>query len=124
MTTQTSRSESAEQIGFVQWFEGAFAGVRILHVPNGGHRAMSVARKLKAEGVKAGVPDLFIPVWRIWIEMKRAKGGRLLADQKDWIEYLQGVGYTVIVAHGARDASLKLLDVLRERKAQRGSQAE
>ena len=30
----------------------------IFAVPNGGHRAKSVAGKMKAEGAKAGVPDL------------------------------------------------------------------
>lgn len=112
----TSRSESDEQIGFVRWFEGQFAGVRIFHIPNGGHRAISVAKKMKAEGVKPGVPDLYVPAWRLWIEMKRATGGRLSRDQKDWIAYLEGIGDTVIVGHGARDASEKLIDLLQARR--------
>ena len=124
MPTTISRSESAEQIGFVRWFDGAFSGVRIFHIPNGGHRAMSVAKKMKDEGVKPGVPDLYIPAWHIWIEMKRQTGGRLSTDQKDWIAYLEGLGDTVLVAHGARDASVKLLSVLRERKERREQQAE
>ena len=33
-------------------------------VPNGGHRHRAVAARLKDEGVKAGVPDLFLPVPR------------------------------------------------------------
>jgi hypothetical protein len=113
----TSHSESNEQIGFVEWFDASFSGVRIFHIPNGGHRAISVAKKLKREGVRAGVPDLYIPAWKIWIEMKRAKGGRISPDQADWIDYLHGIGDTVIVASGARDASVKLLDVLKERRA-------
>ena len=111
-----SRSESDEQIGFVNWFEAQFPGVRIFHIPNGGHRSISVAKKLKAEGVRPGVPDLFIPAWRIWIEMKRTKGGRVSKEQKEWADYLRGVGYVVIIATGARDASLQLLQVLRERR--------
>lgn len=114
--TQTSHSESAEQIGFVNWFESTFPDVRMFHIPNGGHRAISVAKKLKAEGVKAGVPDLFIPAWRIWIEMKRANGGKVSKEQEDWAEYLRGIGYVVIIAAGAKDASLQLLHVLRERR--------
>lgn len=41
------------QLPEVQW---AF------HVPNGGHRHISVAMQLKAQGVKAGVPDILLPV--------------------------------------------------------------
>ena len=115
-TLTISRSESDEQIGFVSWFEAQFPGVRIFHIPNGGHRAMSVAKKMKAEGVRSGVPDLYIPAWKIWVEMKRTTGGRLSSDQKDWIEYLSGIGDEVIVANGATDASRQLLQVLRERR--------
>ncbi len=109
-------SESDEQIGFLQWFDDRFEGVWIFHIPNGGHRAMSVAKKMKAEGVKKGVPDLYIPEWKLWIEMKRQKNGSVSKDQADWHEYLQGIGDTVIVAKGARDASRQVLEFLQERR--------
>ena len=115
LTTKFLSDESAEQIGFVNWFEDRFTGVRIFHIPNGGHRAISVARKLRAEGVRPGVPDLYIPAWKLWIEMKRTKGGSLSPEQRDWIAYLEGIGDTVIVAHGAREASAKVLDFLGNR---------
>ena len=115
----TSRSESDEQIGFIAWWDASFPAVRIFHVPNGGHRQISVAKRLKDEGVRPGVPDLFAPAWLLWIEMKRTRGGRLSADQKDWIEYLQSIGHTVIVARGARDASAQVIAFLRERRAGR-----
>jgi hypothetical protein len=41
------------QVPEVQW---AF------HVPNGGHRHIAVAMQLKSQGVKAGVPDILLPV--------------------------------------------------------------
>lgn len=114
----TSPSESAEQIGFLRWFEASFQGVRIFHIPNGGHRAMTVAKKLKEEGVRSGVPDLYVPAWRLWIEMKRATGGRLSAEQKDWIAYLEQIGDSVIVAKGAKDASAQVITFLQARRAQ------
>jgi hypothetical protein len=53
-------------------------------VPNGGERSMAGAAALKAEGVKKGVADIFVPypVWSmdqiaycgLFIEMKRAHG--------------------------------------------------
>jgi len=103
-------TESAEQIAFLQWWHAQFPRVRIFHVPNGGHRAISVAKKMKAEGVRPGVPDLCVPEWRLWVEMKRRKGGRLSDDQKDWIAYLEGIGDTVLVGHGAEDAIRKVLE--------------
>lgn len=34
----------------------------VFAIPNGGSRNKAEAAKLKAEGVSAGVPDLFIPI--------------------------------------------------------------
>lgn len=114
-----SPSESDEQIGFLRWFGARFSGVWIFHIPNGGHRAMNVAKKMKAEGVKPGVPDLYIPAWRLWIEMKRQKGGRVSSDQREWHEYLEGIGDTVIVGKGAEDASRQVLEFVQARRGSR-----
>jgi len=103
-------SEHDEQVGFVLWFRSRFPGVLILAVPNGGKRHPGTARKLKAEGVVPGVPDLFVPEWSLWVEMKRAKGGRLSPDQREVIAYLEGIGHSVIVGHGAEDASRQLIE--------------
>ena len=97
-------SEHTEQVTFVNEFERMFPGVRVFAIPNGGLRSKMVAVKLKAEGVRSGVPDLYIPAWKVWVEMKREKGGRLSKEQKDWIAYLEGIGDTVIVGHGWRAA--------------------
>lgn len=97
-------TEHEEQRAFVQWFRGAWGGTRILAIPNGGARSRSVGRLLKAEGVVAGVPDLFVPEWRVWVEMKRTKGGSLSESQKDWIRYLRSVGHDVLICRGAVDA--------------------
>lgn len=56
-----------------------------------------------------GIPDLFVPEWSLWIEMKRTKGGKLSPDQRDWIRYLTELGNTVHVAYGAEDA-MKFVD--------------
>ena len=105
-----SPSEHEEQAGLVQWFRARFPMVLIFAIPNGEKRSISVARRLKAEGVTPGVPDLFVPEWRLWIEMKRREGGRLSQDQKSMIRYLEGIGQTVIVGKGAGDASRQILD--------------
>lgn len=104
-------SEDQEQMLLVQWFRRTYTGVRIFAIPNGGHRHPAVAAKLKATGTSSGVPDLFIPAWRLWVEMKRVKGGSLSAEQKDWIAYLENlesVNYWCIVGKGAEDAKAKI----------------
>lgn len=101
-------TEHEEQRELVRWFHQTFHGVRIFAIPNGGKRSIAAAARMKAEGVSAGVPDLFIPAWRLWVEMKRVKGGSLSAEQKDWIQYLESVNYWCIVGKGAEDAKAKI----------------
>ena len=74
-------------------------------VPNGGDRHPAVAAKLKAEGVKSGVPDIVLPVARggyfgLIIEMKRQTGGRTSTNQNRWIKDLEAQGYAVHIARG------------------------
>lgn len=109
-------TEHDEQVSFVRWWRLQFRGVRIIAIPNGGHRRKAVAGKLKSEGVEPGVPDLFVPRESLWIEMKRQKGGRLSDWQKLWREYLEGIGHTVIIAKGAADARRQVLDLMRGRR--------
>lgn len=60
-----------------------------------------------------GVPDLCIPEWRCWVELKRKVGGKLSDEQKRVIAYLEGIGDTVIVGYGAEDASRKIMDFVK-----------
>jgi hypothetical protein len=109
-------TEDKEQGGFITWFRYKFPDVLIYHCPNGEHRVLSVGVRLKKQGVVAGIPDLFIPAWKIFIELKRKDGGVVSKEQEKIIAYLQRVGYTVWVCHGAEEASLKLLGFLKERE--------
>lgn len=102
------RTEHEEQRELVQWFRQTFPGVLIFAIPNGGARSAATAGRLKAEGVVAGVPDLFVPAWRMWIEMKRTKGGSVSPDQKSVMGYLENTGYICIVAKGRADAVEKI----------------
>ena len=106
-------SEHLEQREFVSWFRKNHPGVRIFAIPNGGARSIATGARLKAEGVSAGVPDLFIPAWNVWVEMTSAKGGTLGEKQKDWREYLISIGHTVIVAHGQESAKAQLTSLRR-----------
>ena len=104
MTAERIPTEHEEQREVVRWFRQTYKGVRIFAIPNGGARSPATAGRLKAEGVSSGVPDLFVPAWGLWVEMKRTKGGAVSSEQKDWIKYHEEVGYCVKVCKGAEAA--------------------
>jgi hypothetical protein len=83
----------------------------IYHVPNGGHRHKLVAIKLKGQGVKAGVPDLVLPMARgghfgLYIEFKAMPpfDAAVSASQDAYIQALIGQGYLAVVCRGHIDA--------------------
>lgn len=99
-------SEADEQAAVVEYC-GA-KGIPVYHVPNGGLRSKSEAARLKRQGVKAGVPDLCIPVpnasnHALYIEMK-AEGGRVSSQQSEWIGLLRSHGNCAYVCYGAGNA--------------------
>jgi len=95
-----STLEHGEQVAFVRWFRATFPGVLIYAIPNGGRRGKAEALRLRDEGVVAGMPDLHVPAWGLWIEMKRGRGGRVSPEQAEMLDYLQTVGHSVAVARG------------------------
>lgn len=83
----------------------------IYHVPNGGHRHKMVAAKLKGQGVKAGVPDLVLPMARggyfgLYIEFKAKPpfDAEVSPSQDAYIQALNAQGYLAIVCRGSIDA--------------------
>ena len=102
-------SEHLQQVRLVSWFRRTYPGVRVFAIPNGGARSGPQGALLKAEGVSPGVPDLFVPEWSLWVEMKREKGGTLSPAQSDWISYLDDCGYQCIIGHGFEDAKRQII---------------
>lgn len=109
-------TEHQEQKAVVQWFDlqyPEFSG-RLFAVPNAGAGAQKgQSGKMKAEGTRSGVPDLFLPVARhgfigLFIEMKRRTGGSLSAEQSGWLEFLGKQGYMAVVCKGA-DAAIETI---------------
>lgn len=73
----------------------------IFAIPNGGHRNIVTARRLKLEGVEAGIPDVFCAVPAgdyagLWLEFKTPRGS-LSRDQREKITLLREAGYRVEV---------------------------
>lgn len=93
--------EWEEQADFIRWFRRAYPGVLILHVPNGVGGSKAMGTRLQTMGVVSGIPDLFVPEWHLWIEMKREKGGAVSKAQKLIHPQLRALGYTVLVARGS-----------------------
>jgi len=114
-----SGSEYAEQVALMMWAASSKIPELkwLVAIPNGEYRNKATAGKLKAMGVRAGMPDLFLAIARhpypgLWIELKKLKGGKVSPDQVIWLEHLERQGYKTYVCYGwieARDAILKYL---------------
>ena len=115
-------TESEEQIALFEWaqlMQNKHPELELLHhIPNGGKRPIGVARKLKTEGTKSGLPDICFPVpWGnchgLYIELKRTKGSSISDPQKWWIEQLNIQGYLAIFCYGWEDARKVILNYLK-----------
>lgn len=108
-----NRQEHHEQVALIEWARLNQHRLPLLElllaIPNGGARHIKTGRDLKAEGVRRGVPDLFLPVAHgrmlgLFIEMK-SDTGRLSPEQQWWIEHLHGQGYHVSVCRAWQEAA-------------------
>lgn len=113
-------SEELEQITLFHWVKmntSKYPELELLfHIPNGGHRALSEAKRFKAQGVRAGVPDLFLPVASdgyhgLFIELK-SMSGKASKDQLYWIDELNKEGYLAIICYGWVEAVNKIIKYL------------
>lgn len=89
---------------------------KVYAVPNGGFRTIGQAKRLRAEGVEPGVPDIDCPVARggwfgLRLEMKRP-GGTISPSQADRLASLEADGYRVAVHETADGAWLELVAYL------------
>jgi len=77
-------------------------------IPNGGLRSKVTASRMKAEGAKSGVPDIFMPIGRppfhgLFIEMKVGKNKPSDA-QLEVMAGLREEGYATVVCWSWQDA--------------------
>jgi len=112
--------ESDEQKALFAWAalnRGKHPELELMfHIPNGGKRDAVTGANLKAQGVKAGVPDICLPVPRgafhgLYIEMKYGKN-KLTADQKWWLVALSQQGYATAVCYTWESAKTVILSYL------------
>lgn len=119
-------TEHEEQVVVIAWANDVASSHPelglLFKIANDGNRRINYAMKMKAEGLKSGVPDLFLPVARqgyhgLFIEMKRrgatpSRDGKLSKTQEEWFVSLKAQGYRVEKCIGADEAIAVLLDYL------------
>jgi hypothetical protein len=119
-------TEHQHQKALIQWADAsaaAYPELKLLYaIPNGGHRTKRTAAKMRAEGVRRGVPDLCLPVARggfhgLYIELKRPRAksvspGKLTAEQLQWHEALDRQGYLVQTCWGWEAAQSALREYI------------
>jgi hypothetical protein len=125
--TRTTRAKPVDREGLEQAALMAELRARlpevadlIFHVPNGGHRVKAVAAKLKAQGVKAGIPDLVLPMARggffgLYIEFKATppNDAAISSSQHERIRKLNAQGYLAVVCRGHFDTMEQIRAYLR-----------
>ena len=119
--TRVIPTEHQEQCALFEWASWMAKRIPELHlmhaIPNGGKRDIRTAARLKAEGVKPGVPDIFLPVPKngkhgLYIELKRSRGGTVSKEQEAWIRALSAQEYVCCVCHGWDQARETILEYL------------
>lgn len=111
----TEHQEQSALFAWAKYNEGRWPELRLLFaIANGagvrhqvnqrGQRYSVEGAKLKAEGVKSGVPDICLPVARngyhgLFIELKTA-GGRVRPEQLEWGDALGDEGYAWMLCYG------------------------
>lgn len=118
-------TEAEEQITLFQWaqiYSNKWPELDLMfHIPNGGSRNVIEAHHLRLQGVKPGIPDIYIPCARggyngLFIELKRKQGGRVSEDQERVIKSLREQGYCAEVCRGWEEAA-KTIERYMEGKA-------
>lgn len=85
----------------------------LYHIPNEGKRSKATGGRLKALGLKSGVPDLCLPTAHggyigLYIEMK-VKPNKPTENQKRWLRALRAAGHMVAVCYDW-DSARQLLE--------------
>lgn len=115
-------TEHQEQCAVISWWWRVHQRYNLPHfalfaIPNGGARDVITGARLKAEGVRPGTPDLMLakPNVRfngLYVEMK-AGDNKPSDAQREFIAYLEGVGYRATVHWSAASAIKEIEEYLK-----------
>mgnify|MGYP003348162679 FL=1 len=139
---RNKQSESQLQQNCVKWFRYQYPELRknLFAIPNGGIRNIATARRLKGEGVVAGVADMFLAVGKdvsgnlcfeilqenglrdylrgfhgLFIEMKYGYG-KQTPEQFEFEMAVNTQGYKYVVCRTFDEFKEKIEEYLRKRK--------
>lgn len=85
-------------------------------VPNAGKRSPAAARWMRAEGLRPGVPDVWLPAPRgphpgLVIEHKF--GDNKVADeQREWLDGMTALGWRTLVSYSFEQSRQAIVDYL------------
>lgn len=116
-------TEHAHQAAFFCWCNeqvqnGNYFMLRWIHaIPSGGKRDRVTASRLKAEGVKRGIWDVYLPYPSkgypgLYIEFKKPGRGRLTDEQKLFKQYVESQGYAAAICYSWVDAKNVIVNYL------------
>ena len=110
---RTGPSEHQLQAAVIQWWRLAHTHYSVpefvlFAIPNGGARDAITGSRLKAEGVRRGIPDLMLAVPRVplhglYIEMK-LPGNKLTGEQLLFREFVERNGYAHKTCYSSEEA--------------------
>ena len=115
-TKRNAQPEAIEQAKVIAWAkenENNYLFLWLLHSSlNGVKLSKAQAGKALKQGMKKGVPDLFLPVKQggfsgLYIEMKSAKG-RISSEQSKFLKAASDFGYACFICYSAVDAIDKI----------------
>ena len=124
-------TEHQIQVAIVEWaylHEIPFNGLKLrdllIKIPNEGKRSQFIGNKMKKEGLRKGVSDLFLAFptlvkynkklhkfCGLWIEVKSLHGV-ISKEQKLWAEIMMLVGYRVVLVRTVDEGIQAIKDYL------------
>ena len=113
--------EEIEQATLFRWASYAqtqYEELKLMyHIPNEGKRSAAMGARLKAEGLKAGVPDVCLPTAHggyigLYIEMK-VKPNKPTEHQKQWLRDLREAGHFTAVCYSWEEAKNLIEEYIR-----------
>ena len=110
----SEHDEQAALFEWMAWNEPRLPDLWFAYaIPNGTRTTIRIAKRMKDEGVKKGVPDIHLPVARgryhgLYIEMKVGKN-KPSPEQKEWLRRLAEQGHFTICCYGWMQAA-KILE--------------
>jgi len=104
-------TESEIQQSVMRWWAMAHRGLGVRHerllmaFPMQGQRSPRNGARMKAEGMRAGLPDMFLAVQMhnpgLWIELKRPRPrGVVSPEQAEFLMSVKMQGYSAQVCYG------------------------